>query len=67
MHSYNYGANTMKIPVPTSGRTDQFHFRVSLVKSGLRIIAGVTLIAGSMFSAGVLLILAEILGIVEEL
>ncbi len=43
------------------------HFYVSLVKSGLRIIAGVVLIAGNLYWAGALIITAEILGIVEEL
>jgi hypothetical protein len=43
------------------------HFYVSLVKSGLRIIAGAVLIAGNLYWAGALIITAEILGIVEEL
>lgn len=43
------------------------HFYVSLVKSGLRIVAGMFLIQGSLVAAGVLLILAELLGIVEEI
>jgi hypothetical protein len=43
------------------------HLQISLVKSGLRIIAGVCLAAGSLFSAAGFLIFAEILGIVEEL
>ena len=43
------------------------HFYVSLVKSGLRIVAGVFLIGGNLLVAGSLLILAEGLGIVEEL
>jgi hypothetical protein len=43
------------------------HFYVSLVKSGLRILAGMTLVQGNMIVAGVFLIFAEILGIVEEM
>lgn len=43
------------------------HFYVSLAKSGLRIIAGVLLITGNIVAAGVLIIAAEVLGIVEEL
>jgi hypothetical protein len=43
------------------------HFYVSLVKSGLRIVAGVFLINGNLLVAGSLLILAEGLGIIEEL
>ena len=54
--------------------TSKGHFYVSLVKSALRIAAGIFfVIAGSaissswILSGGVLLIAAEILGIVEEL
>jgi hypothetical protein len=43
------------------------HFYVSLAKSGLRIVAGVFLINGNLLAAGSLLILAEGLGIIEEL
>jgi hypothetical protein len=43
------------------------HFYVSLVKSGLRIGAGIALIRGQLVTAGVLFIVAEILGIIEEL
>ena len=43
------------------------HFYVSLVKSGLRIGAGIFLINGNFLVAGSLLILAEGLGIIEEL
>lgn len=45
----------------------KFHFYVSLAKSAIRIAAGVTLIMGSLMWAGLLLIAAEVLGIVEEL
>ena len=43
------------------------HFYVSLVKSGIRILAGAALVMGHFVTAGILLILAELLGIVEEL
>ncbi len=46
------------------------HFRVSLVKSGVRILAGVCLclVDNTLANtAGVLIIIAEILGIVEEM
>jgi hypothetical protein len=46
--------------------TSKGHFYVSLVKSGFRI-AGAALIMGSLVVCGALIILAEILGIVEEL
>lgn len=42
------------------------HFNVSLVKSALRICAAAFLCFGLLVHAGMLLILAEILGIVEE-
>jgi hypothetical protein len=43
------------------------HFFVSLAKSAIRIVAGVSLIYGALLIAGGLLIVAEILGIVEEI
>ena len=45
----------------------KLHFRISMVKSALRIAAGAGLIAGSLLICGVLLIAAEVLGIVEEM
>ena len=47
--------------------TSQGHFYVSLVKSAIRIVAGGCLITGNLLMAGVCFILAEVLGIVEEL
>ena len=46
--------------------TSRGHFYVSLVKSGLRIVAGIALTQGNFVIAGGFLIAAEILGIVEE-
>jgi hypothetical protein len=43
------------------------HLIISLAKSSLRILAGVFLCAGMLMSAGVLLIVAEVGGILEEL
>jgi hypothetical protein len=43
------------------------HLNVSLVKSLVRIAAGFALIDLSFITAGVLLIVAEILGVAEEL
>lgn len=43
------------------------HFYISLVKSGFRFGAGFTLIFGNLVSAGALLIIAETLGIAEEI
>lgn len=45
----------------------QFHFYVSLAKSAVRIAAGLAFCFGSLFYGGVLLIAAEVLGVVEEL
>lgn len=47
--------------------TSKGHFYVSLVKSGFRIGAGIALVRGELITAGALFILAELLGIVEEL
>lgn len=43
------------------------HFYVSLVKSGLRTVAGASLIMMGLPEAGWFLIAAEVLGVVEEL
>jgi hypothetical protein len=43
------------------------HFYVSLVKSAVRIVAGGALIAGAVGYAGIALIFAELLGVVEEM
>jgi len=43
------------------------HFRISLIKSAFRIIAGAALAMGNLYIAGAILIVAELLGIVEEL
>lgn len=42
------------------------HLRWSLAKSSLRILAGAVLVGQYIILAGILLIIAEILGIVEE-
>lgn len=47
--------------------TSKGHFWVSMVKSAIRIVAGGCLITGNLLMAGVCLIMAEVLGIVEEL
>lgn len=45
----------------------KWHFRISIVKSGMRIAAGLRLIQGDFVGAGVFFIIAEVLGIAEEL
>ena len=47
--------------------TSKGHFYVSLVKSALRVVSGGNLVLGNLFWAGTFLILAEVLGVVEEL
>ena len=47
--------------------TSKGHFYVSLVKSAIRIIAGAFLIGGNFLMAGFCLIIAELLGIAEEM
>lgn len=44
-----------------------WHFRISIVKSALRMAAGVALCRSDIWIAGVLFILAEVLGVLEEL
>lgn len=43
------------------------HFVASVIKSAVRIMAGITLINDQIVIAGVLLIFAEVFGIIEEL
>lgn len=43
------------------------HFHVSIVKSIVRICAGLALINGAVTAAGIILIAAEVLGVVEEM
>ena len=47
--------------------TSRGHFYVSLMKSGVRIVAGIALVMGNLIIAGGMLIVAELLGIVEEM
>jgi uncharacterized membrane protein YphA (DoxX/SURF4 family) len=44
-----------------------WHFRISVAKSILRIIAGIALVNGLLIPSGAFFIVAEILGIIEEL
>ena len=45
----------------------KWHFRISIVKSGMRFAAAFRLIQGDMVGAGVFFIIAEALGIAEEM
>jgi|TARA_B110000444_G_scaffold61192_1_gene57226 hypothetical protein len=56
-----------KIIIPASKDPGNGHFYVSLVKSILRIVAGGFLITGNLLFTGILLIIAEVLGILEEI
>jgi len=47
--------------------TSRGHFYVSLAKSAIRILTGLALVYGLVWEAGCFLILAEVLGVVEEL
>jgi len=53
--------------MPESVDVSKKHFYISLIKSAVRIGAGGFLITGNFLMAGILLIGAEALGIVEEL
>ena len=43
------------------------HFKWRLVKSVIRVAAGVTLMLGCLYVSGALLIIAEVFGVVEEI
>lgn len=43
------------------------HFIISLIKSTVRIAAGIALVLNNIWYAGVLLVIAEMLGIAEEM
>lgn len=58
---YTQHASNTNIPDPTK------HKYISFVKSGFRILAGISLCFGEIIIAGVLLIVAEALGILEEI
>ena len=47
--------------------TSKGHFYISLVKSGFRMIAGAALMGSMFWTSGLFFILAEGLGIAEEL
>jgi len=62
------GAPAATITEETAKHPDaRWHLRVSLAKSIIRILAGSVLCMGEFFLAGSLLVLAELLGVVEEL
>ena len=44
-----------------------WHFRISLIKSGLRVLAGLALILSDITVSGILFIGAELFGVLEEL
>lgn len=44
-----------------------WHFWISFTKSCIRIFGALTLIAGNLVAAGLCLVAAEVLGILEEL
>ncbi len=56
-----------RVIIPAAKDPGRGHFYVSLVKSVFRIGAGIALVFGNVTTAGVLLITAEVLGIVEEI
>lgn len=56
-----------RVFIPASKDPGNEHFYVSIVKSVLRIAAGGTLITGAFVIAGILFIVAELLGILEEI
>ena len=61
----------MGLTRPTKTQISQpdpkLHRNISFVKSLLRIVAGVSLCSSNFVIAGVMLVLAEVLGVAEEL
>jgi hypothetical protein len=55
-----------KIMQPKESKTSR-HFRISVLKSGIRMIGCGVLMFGNVFAAGCLLFAAECFGILEEL
>lgn len=47
--------------------TSRGHFYVSLAKSAIRIFAGGVLMSGDIWLAGLCIVLAELLGVAEEI
>jgi hypothetical protein len=47
--------------------TSKGHFYISIIKSAVRVSAGIALIEGQFVLAGALLVIAEVFGILEEL
>lgn len=47
--------------------TSKKHFQISMIKSLNRLTAGTYLLTGDWFWAGIFIIMAEVLGIIEEL
>jgi hypothetical protein len=56
-----------KVFIPAAKDPGRGHFYVSLAKSAIRIVAGGCLITGNLLMAGVCFIMAEVLGVVEEI
>ena len=50
---------------PKESKTNK-HFKVSLLKSGVRMFGCIALFMGSLVNAGCLLFIAECLGVIEE-
>ncbi|MFA5760052.1 MAG: hypothetical protein WC942_11970 [Clostridia bacterium] len=43
------------------------HFNISLIKSGIRVLAGFYLVLGYLVICGLLIIFAELFGVIEEI
>lgn len=64
---FNQGRCPHHPPMIQPKDTSKGHFYVSLVKSAIRVVAGIALINSNLMLAGALIIAAETLGVVEEL
>ena len=63
---FNQGRCPGHSPNPLAPPDPVLHRNISFVKSILRVVAGALLINNKVVAAGVMIILAEILGVVEE-
>lgn len=67
-HYFNYNVNRYWPYYNSWRKIMEFnHLNVSLVKSVIRIVAGISLCYGALWLAGAGLVIAEFLGITEEL
>lgn len=65
--SVKFYENVEKETMQKKESKTNLHFTASIIKSAVRVMAGITLINDQIVFAGCLLIFAELFGIIEEL